>query len=110
MCLSGSRRHTTFNFRRVMRFIFLLVILWAFPAFADQKQSFSDWVKDFKAEAVSKGVNAQLVDDAFSNMEGPVADIIEQDQKQPEGTRTFEEYVYGVVTKDKIKAAKKEWK
>lgn len=94
----------------VMRFILLLIILWAFPAIAEQTQSFDDWLKAFKAEAVEQGIDQQVVDNAFVNVEGPSQNILDLDRKQPEGTRTFDEYVYGVVTKEKIAEAKKQWK
>lgn len=92
-----------------MRFIFLLILFWAFPAFADQQQSFDGWLKGFKAEAMAKGINAEVIDNAFSDIDGPSQDILDLDQKQPEGTKTFDEYVYSVVTAAKVKEAKKQW-
>ncbi len=88
-----------------MQFVALLLILISFPAFAEQ-QGFDDWLADLKREALSRGIDAEVVDDAFDKVDEPSGDIVALDHKQPEHTQTFTEYSEGVLTARRIKAAK----
>ena len=62
---------------------------------------FESWLPAFKAEAISSGINAELVERAFSG-KTPDPEIIKLDQKQPEFTQTFNAYSTKRVSRDRI--------
>ncbi len=96
-----------------MRFVLVLLLFIASPVFAEQPpphQSFQDWLADFKFDAMTQGISADVLEEVFSYVDEPSADIIALDRKQPESTRTFSEYIEGVVTAKKIADAKERWR
>ena len=71
-------------------------------------QSLSKWVADFKAEAHSEGISKPLLNKAFASFK-PNAKIIRLDRKQPEGTKTFTQYMTSVVPKFRVNQGKKHY-
>lgn len=90
---------------RISRAGFLaLIAVVAIPLSANANDMpFSQWVKNAKQEALSKGVSQNIVDRAFADVNGPIARIIELDRKQPEGTMTFAKYRERVISNDRIR-------
>lgn len=81
-------------------FILLLFILAAAPALANTI-GFAPWLADLQREAINRGIRAQTVYAATSNIymdEG----ILEMDQKQPEKTITAEQYWTKVINERRI--------
>lgn len=80
--------------------LFLLsLLLISIPA---EASDFSSWVKQFRNEALQRGVSAETFDREFRNV-GPNARVIELDQKQPERAKTaFADYLTKVITQQRI--------
>ena len=91
---------------RIARFYacVLTTLLLSSTAHADAK--FETWLKDFKKEAISKGISESVVNTAMSDVK-PIARIIELDRKQPEGTMTFEKYQKRVITNARIQQGRR---
>lgn len=79
------------------------------PAQAHADEAFEKWVKDFKKEAVSKGISKSLVDEAMIGVK-PVPRIIELDRKQPEGTMTFAKYKKRVISDARVAQGRRLYK
>lgn len=80
---------------------FLLVMSFAAPSFAAQPE-FSVWIKSMRSEAIAKGVSPATANAALPDTMKPIARVIELDKKQPEKTKTFEQYLEQVVDKQRI--------
>ncbi len=79
--------------------LLLLLLTLTCPAEASDFQS---WVRHFRNEAVSRGVDAQIYDQAFRNVQ-PVHRAIELDRKQPERTKMgFSKYLSNVMNQARI--------
>ena len=91
---------------RIARFYacVLTTLLLSSTAHADAK--FETWLKDFKKEAISKGISESIVNTAMNDVK-PIARIIELDRKQPEGTMTFEKYQKRVITNARIQQGRR---
>ena len=63
--------------------------------------NFEEWVKDFKAEAIGKGISSSLMDKAFQGL-APLPRVLELDRKQPESTMAFGQYRKNVVSPQRI--------
>ncbi|OUR77207.1 lytic transglycosylase [Alphaproteobacteria bacterium 46_93_T64] len=57
-----------------------------------EKREFGLWLQDVKIEALSKGIEKSIVDEAFANVKFKKK-IISYDRKQPEVTQTFQQYM-----------------
>lgn len=54
--------------------------------------SFADWLAGFRAEASSKGISDETLDEALTNLT-PDPVVIERDRTQPELTQTLDTYI-----------------
>lgn len=84
---------------RPILFIFFMLLM-AMPAWANP-QSFAPWLADLQRDAINRGIRAQTVYAATTNIymdEG----ILEMDQKQPEKTITAEQYWDKVINERRI--------
>lgn len=72
-------------------------------------EDLSKWMKDFKADAMKKGVSERVVDDALDGF-SPIPRIIELDRKQPEGTMTFATYQTRVINDARIAQGRRLYK
>jgi membrane-bound lytic murein transglycosylase B len=73
-------------------------------AAADQtapQQSFADFLKGLRKDAQAAGISKETLDKALDGLQ-PNPRVVELDQKQPEFTMTFEEYITRVVSDDKV--------
>ncbi len=57
------------------------------------RPSFADWLSGVRAEAIARGVRAEIVDQAFAGVEEPQPTIIERDRTQAEVVLPLEAYV-----------------
>lgn len=65
-------------------------------------QPFGLWVAEFKKEAIAQGISPELLERAFATMT-PDERVIRLDRKQPEGTKTFTDYLAGAVSNTRIR-------
>ncbi|MBL0318056.1 MAG: lytic murein transglycosylase [Alphaproteobacteria bacterium] len=71
----------------------------------DHEKAFQSWLKTVRPDAIYQGVSPKTVDQAFSQIRYR-DDIIELDQKQPDVTRTFDQYISSTVSPAKIEKAR----
>jgi membrane-bound lytic murein transglycosylase B len=76
--------------------VFFLFWVSMSSALADNQQSFDDWLKDLRVEALYKGIRPATLDAALTGIQ-PIPRVIELDRKQPEFTLTFAQYLERVV-------------
>jgi membrane-bound lytic murein transglycosylase B len=72
------------------------------PAMAQEpEEDFSTWLAGFKTQALEQGISPEVADKALG---GLYADeqVIRLDRKQPESTKTFTQYLTGVVNSARI--------
>ncbi len=81
---------------------FLALMLFTHTA---QAQTFEAWLQDFKGEARGRGISEALLNEALDGVT-PNERVLELDTKQPESTKTFEEYLAGLVTQKRINAGR----
>lgn len=66
------------------------------------KQSFNAFYQNLRAEVQAQGLPPELLDKAFGNNPQPIAAVLESEKKQPEFTRTFSQYVGGMVNPQRL--------
>jgi len=71
----------------------------------DNPQSFSEWRADLRAEALSKGISAEIFEKAFEGIELDPK-VIKLDRNQPEFTQTYDDYITKRVSPSRIKNGK----
>ncbi len=76
------------------------------PAAAARDQNFDAWLQDLKQEALRGGISQATIDLALAEVT-PIARVIELDQKQPEFTQTFWNYLDKRVTPARVERARK---
>ena len=67
--------------------------------------AFESWLRDFKKEAITKGISSLTLKNAFKTVK-PIPRVVELDRKQPEFTLTFKQYLNRVVSKRRTKIGK----
>ena len=68
---------------------------------------FKVWLENFKNDAAREGISKETIDSALADIK-PIPRIIELDRKQPEFTKTFQQYIESVVPQARIKRANEE--
>jgi len=69
---------------------------------APTRPSFTDFLAGVKADALARGIRAEIVDQAFAGVEEPSASVIERDRSQAEVVQTLETYLAQRVTAKNI--------
>ena len=69
-------------------------------------ESFAEWRKGVRSEALDLGISAVTFDAAFAGIE-PIPRVIELDRSQPEVTITFAQYVERVVPESRVAQGRK---
>ena len=77
------------------------LMLVAAPAAAATDAAFTDWLAAFRSEAAAKGITPATIEAALTGLE-PIPRVIELDQKQPERTVTFDEYIARILSPTRI--------
>ena len=90
-----------------IKHLFIMLILVSGPA-AAAGQSFADWIKEIKQQALAKGIRPETVA-VLDNLQ-PDERVIGFDRHQPEFVQTFQQYLNARVTDDKIRQARKEFR
>lgn len=84
--------------------ILFLAVLTGFLFFTSDGYSkdFHQWLKEARTEARARGISERTVAKALPDTLKPIARIIELDRKQPEKTKTFEQYLDAIVDKTRV--------
>jgi membrane-bound lytic murein transglycosylase B len=69
---------------------------------AVESEKFALWLDDVRKEALEKGIAAEVVKDALPDSLTPSERVLELDRRQPEGTRTFEDYLASTVSPTRV--------
>src|SRR5262245_37096538 len=72
----------------------------------DVRPSFSEWLAGVRAEAVSRGIRQELVDEALGNIAEPMPVILERDRTQAETVLPLEKYVARLLTPKFVRNAR----
>jgi membrane-bound lytic murein transglycosylase B len=70
------------------------------------RPSFADFLAGVRAEALTRGLRADIVDEALSQVEEPLPVVIERDRAQAETVLSLEQYVSRRLTPKFIKTAR----
>lgn len=86
------------------RFIQLISIsaLLALSNVAAQERDFDAWLAELRQEAEERGISAESIELAFSEITPPVQRIISSDRSQPERVQTYADYLNARVSDWKI--------
>ncbi len=87
---------------RSVFFMSIAMVMTAVPAMAGERMPFPQWLEIFRSEAVQEGISQGTVDSALVGL-NPIQRVIELDNKQPEGKKTFVQYRQNVVTPDRLR-------
>lgn len=71
------------------------------PAHTAQARDFQAWLSALRSEALAEGISQATVAAALPDTLQPIPRIIELDRKQPEKTRTLDQYLESVVSRDR---------
>ena len=85
--------------------ISLLLIVICFASEKASATTFENWLRDFKKEAIQKGISPLTLEKTFKSVK-PLPRVIELDRRQPEFTLTFKQYLDRVVSKRRTKIGK----
>ena len=89
------------------KIVYFLCFLFAcFSCFADTKNDFNDWKKEFKNQALKKGIFENTLNKYFSNIIF-LQSVIDSDRRQPEFTLTFSGYMQKMATFSRAEKAKR---
>ncbi len=91
-----------------LRVIFLasVLVFCAPEAHAETQKDFKIWLKEFKQEAVEKGISHSVVNRALPDTTKPIDRVLELDRAQPEGKTKFEDYLKRTVTAERIQTGR----
>ena len=87
-------------------FLAMALLLAAGPTFADEPD-FASWLDGLKQEALEEGIQPATVARALDGLE-PIPRVVQLDRRQPEKTRSYEDYLEHVVSADRRKAAREQ--
>ena len=57
------------------------------------RPSFSEWLAGVRADALERGIRAEIVDEALATVEEPEPTVIERDRAQAEAVFSLEKYI-----------------
>ncbi len=87
--------------RRVVSACLALPLLCATVPTAGLAQDFSQWIKELRKDAVTKGIRPVTLDAALKGIK-LIPRVVELDRKQPEFTLTFRQYMDRVVPQGRV--------
>jgi membrane-bound lytic murein transglycosylase B len=64
----------------------------------DARPSFADWLAGVRAEALTRGITPEVLDEALGHIDGPLQVAIDRDRAQPEHVLSLERYVARVLS------------
>ncbi|MBM3533599.1 MAG: lytic murein transglycosylase [Alphaproteobacteria bacterium] len=66
---------------------------------------FSTWLRQFRAEAIERGIRADTLDRSLAGIQ-PIPRVIELDRRQPETTLTFGQYIERVINDRRVETGR----
>jgi membrane-bound lytic murein transglycosylase B len=87
-----------------LRLLVAVLLLAPYAALAADVD-FNTWLRDFRTEALSKGIRAATLDRSLPSVR-PIPRVLELDRRQPETTLTFEQYMERVVNDRRIETGR----
>jgi peptidoglycan lytic transglycosylase B len=81
----------------------------ATTATTETRPSFSDWLAGVRAEALTRGIRQDIVDEALTNIDEPVPVVLERDRSQAETVFSLESYVQRRLTPRFVKLAREKY-
>lgn len=87
-------------------FVLFCLSLIAAPASAGKQEGFTEWLEDFRSEAEQKGISRQTLNEALEDLR-PLPKVLEFQRRQPERKLTWEEYRDRMISKDRIRTARR---
>ena len=78
----------------------------ASPTQPDSRPSFSEWLDGVRAEALSRGIRPEIVEEALSNIDEPAQTVIERDRSQAETVLPLETYIARQLTPTRVKTGR----
>src|SRR5215813_14619770 len=75
----------------------------------DTRPAFSEWLAGVRAEALTRGIRQDIVDEALSNIDEPVPIVLERDRAQAETVFSLETYVQRRLTPRFLKLAREKY-
>ena len=70
----------------------ILAVLLLFTATTSHAESFDQFISGLKKEAISAGISAELVEEAFANVKEPIPSVSKKLKNQPESKFSFTAY------------------
>lgn len=94
--------------------IFFLIVaaLLSFQTFSqnavtqDERSSFSEWLAGVRADALSRGIREEVVEEALGQIDGPLVESIERDREQPETVLSLEAYITSRVRASTVRTGR----
>jgi membrane-bound lytic murein transglycosylase B len=80
-----------------------------FAAQSDTRPSFSEWLDGLRAEALSRGVRQDVVDDALASVTEPEPTVIARDRTQAEVVLPLEKYISQRLTAKVVRSAREKF-
>lgn len=72
----------------------------------EPRPSFDEWLAGVRAEALERGIRAEVLDEALANVEAPVPVVIERDRSQAELVQPLETYISRRLTTAVVNTAR----
>jgi membrane-bound lytic murein transglycosylase B len=94
------------KFIKIICFIGFSLIFISQSVAAGSDQDYSGWLKDFKQDALRRGVHSSTLDVALAGVK-PLDSIIKLDRSQPEFTKTLDQYLAGAVSEQRVSQGRK---
>ena len=95
------------NFGRIVSTVCLGLSLALARPVAANELDFATWLDGVRSEALTLGIKPATLDQALGGLQ-PIPRVLELDQKQPERTITFGEYIEHVVSPARIATARQQ--
>ena len=67
------------------------------------RPAFSDWLRDIRQEALSRGIRPEVVDQALGQLDEPLPIVLERDRAQAETVLPLENYIRRLLTARRIR-------
>ena len=93
----------------VRLFTAIIFILYTFSATAQPEQSWSDWIRQLRVEAINDGIKPELFEQVFNAIPGPNPTVLKYDNSQPERRLTFIEYRQTRADKARIELGRRQY-
>src|SRR5262245_37966231 len=77
--------------------LFLAALLVAPGQDVATRPSFAEWLMGLRAEAIARGIRAEVVDEALAGVEQPEPTVIQRDRAQAEAVLSLEKYITRIL-------------